>query len=102
MLSDSCLIGNFIKHIFQFFAERLTKECISTDPIQCSDWENEGLVAELTLAGRTHQHSCPAYWAAESALLRGLKQSLVGQHPKELSHKAGAVLKARKTPYKLD
>lgn len=53
MLSDSCLIGNFFKHIFQFFAERLTKECISTDPIQCSDWEIEGLVAELTLAGRT-------------------------------------------------
>ena len=51
MLSDSCLIGNFFKHIFQFFAERLTKECISTDPIQCSDWEIEGLVAELTLAG---------------------------------------------------
>ena len=54
MLSDSCLIGNFIKHVFQFFAESLTKECISTDPIQCSDWENElGLAAELTLADRT-------------------------------------------------
>ena len=39
--------------VLVFFAESLTKECISTDPIQCSDWENEGLVAELTLAGRT-------------------------------------------------
>lgn len=33
--------------------ESLTKECISTDPIQCSDWENEDVEAELTLAGKT-------------------------------------------------
>ena len=39
--------------VLVFFAESLTKECISTDPIQCSDWENEDVAAELTLAGKT-------------------------------------------------